>query len=315
MRVPPFSLRRHSDLLEELIAHAEARPNGVGEGFSESHPIFLPSNVELKAIEAFFRRIFGPGRMEDGTQNDHPATISDIISNLKLSRYLMSRVCYFEAVNQLESVAVSTLAQDWQSMWTPLTRIAVAMACGVKKWLLLPETYMSLLTMPSVMWRSPHLQTILSGVHDVQRLVLLEKQIDRIRFHCAHESPFTLRPGPMCETVIKCQEAWDMAWRISFAPNLIQRDFPMSLPSFAEVILLKATSKDTGLCSSCHSSMLRSVKSDLQRTQRIGISAADDTEELDPYFGKEYILLRGKIEEFCAVYPAPHWKEPQIIQT
>ena len=88
-------------------------------------------------------------RSADGTQSDHTPTVLDLISNLKLSRYLMSRVCYFEAMTQLESVAVAELPQDWSVPWTPLTRIAVAMACGVKKWLMLPEVYTSLLTMPS----------------------------------------------------------------------------------------------------------------------------------------------------------------------
>ena len=52
-------------------------------------------------------------RSADGTQSDHTPTVLDLISNLKLSRYLMSRVCYFEAMTQLESVAVAELPQDW----------------------------------------------------------------------------------------------------------------------------------------------------------------------------------------------------------
>lgn len=80
---------------------------------------------------------------------DHVTTVLDIISNLKLSRYLMSRACYFEAVTQLESLEVAKLPSQWNMSWTPITRMAVAMACGVKKWLQLPETYTSLVTMPS----------------------------------------------------------------------------------------------------------------------------------------------------------------------
>ena len=151
MRVPTFSLRRHSDFLEELISFAESDPTGSREGFSVSFPLFLPSTISRRALESFFRCIFGTGRsafihymsfndvelhysLTDGSQGDHTATIEDLINTLKLSRYLMSRGCYFEAVDKLDSIQVGRdqafalethplhchAAHQWEPASTPL---------------------------------------------------------------------------------------------------------------------------------------------------------------------------------------------------
>lgn len=160
------------------------------------------------------------------------------------------------------------------------------------------------------MWRSTYISDILSGPQDVQRLLLMDKQVDRLRFICAFDKPFNLPCAPTCVTKQKCREAWDMAWRVTFAPILVQRDFPMSLSDFAERILLKASVTKTGLCNPCHSSMLRGVRSDLQRGRSVDLMAPDSDVS---YFGQEFHLLCGKMLDFSAVYPAPHWKEPMPI--
>lgn len=160
------------------------------------------------------------------------------------------------------------------------------------------------------MWRSPHLSDILPGSQDVQRLILLEKQVDRICFICAFESPFPLACAATCPAQQRCKEAWELAWRITFAPNLAQRDLPMSLLSFAERILLRSSTKETGLCTACQSSMLRSVRNDLQCAQNTGLTASNGRTS---YFGQEYALLLSKMDEFCTIYPAPHWTEPKRI--
>lgn len=62
MRLPPFSLERHSDVLHDLLKDAKSKGLTSGDGFSESYPIFLPSTVELRPMESFLRRVYGAGR-------------------------------------------------------------------------------------------------------------------------------------------------------------------------------------------------------------------------------------------------------------
>ena len=87
-------------------------------------------------------------RDEDGLQDSRGTHVVDVISSLKAARFLQAPTLYFEAIATLEAIDVSRGFDDWMSWWTPLIRLAVAMVCGVERWLRSPGTFVSVMSMP-----------------------------------------------------------------------------------------------------------------------------------------------------------------------
>ncbi|VDC02333.1 unnamed protein product [Peniophora sp. CBMAI 1063] len=59
MRLPPFSLRRHSQYFNDMFSLDETGGNGPQEGHLLTCPLFMPSHITLRAITPLFRHIYG----------------------------------------------------------------------------------------------------------------------------------------------------------------------------------------------------------------------------------------------------------------